>query len=77
MKANPNFIAYVPASNVHHPSRDTRYIVLKVKKYLPHGVVVMQMTGVDSEKSGVEDELSVVVKTVKGSAWTMVTPTAS
>lgn len=68
MEENPNLIAYVPASTAHHPPRDTRYIVLKGKKDLPHGVVVLQTTAVDSDKSGVEGELSVVVKTVKGSA---------
>ncbi|MBW2485598.1 MAG: MBL fold metallo-hydrolase [Deltaproteobacteria bacterium] len=68
MDANPNLIAYVPVSIAHHPPKDTRYIVLKGKKDLPHGVVVLQTTAVDSEKSGVEDELSVAVKTVKGSA---------
>ena len=68
MEANPNLIAYVPASTAHQPPVDKRYIVLKGKKDLPHGLVVLQTTAVDSEKSGVEDELSVVVKTAKGSA---------
>jgi metal-dependent hydrolase (beta-lactamase superfamily II) len=57
MEANPNLIAYVPASTAHQPPVDQRYIVLKGKKDLPHGLVVLQTTAVDSEKSGVEDEL--------------------
>jgi 7,8-dihydropterin-6-yl-methyl-4-(beta-D-ribofuranosyl)aminobenzene 5'-phosphate synthase len=66
MEANPNLIAYVPGSTDHHPPSDKRYIIPKGKKDLLHGVVVLQTTAVDSEKSGVEDELSVVVKTAKG-----------
>ena len=51
MEANPNLIAYVPASTAHQPPVDKRYIVLKGKKDLPNGLVVLQTTAVDSEKS--------------------------
>ena len=66
MKANPGLIAYVPGSSANSPPDNKRYFVPKSNKDLPDGMTILQTTGADYERSGVEDELSIVAKTEKG-----------
>jgi 7,8-dihydropterin-6-yl-methyl-4-(beta-D-ribofuranosyl)aminobenzene 5'-phosphate synthase len=66
MKNNPRLIAYVPGSSRHQAPDDKRYFIPKGKKDLSQKMMILQTTGADYASSGVEDELSLVLRTSKG-----------
>lgn len=66
MENNPRLVAYLPGSSNDRPPDDKRYFIPKGKKDLSPEIMILQTTGADYESSGVEDELSLVLKTQNG-----------